>query len=292
MSASFGLAVVAGLEHNGVTVHYPLAVAWLTNGNGQASDYRGLIWHHTATGYSNTAPSVLWRGRTDLSGPLCNTSGNADGSVSMIAAHPANHAGASGGKSMGPLPVTNTFNKYVWGHEIVYPGDKPMTPAQYRTMQILGAVISGILRRPTAEWCRGHAESSITGKWDPGYAPGKTIDLAAARRDTWAALNSTAPVEDDLPTPADVWAHPIPDDYTSKQGDSVPAFAALGFVTARVTWALEQIQAVAGVVSRLETKVDRLQTGGTAVPVGGLSDKDKDDIATRVVDLLAARLDQ
>lgn len=210
MSVDFARAVVAGLEHNGIRVRYPLGDRWLRNGNGQTSDYRGLIWHHTATALSNTAPSVLWRGRPDLPGPLCNTAGLADGSVAMIAAHPANHAGASGGRSMGPLPTTRTFNRYVWGHEIVYPGNSPMTPAQYRTMQILGAVISGILRRPSAEWCRGHAETSITGKWDPGYAPDRTIDLGAARRDTWAALFSPAPTiapasrKDDTMTPIDL----------------------------------------------------------------------------------------
>lgn len=200
MSVDFARAVVAGLRHNGVTVRFPLA-DWESRGNGQTSNYEGLIWHHTATGYSDTPPAVLWNGRPDLRGPLCNSSGNGDGSVSMIAAHPANHAGASGGRSMGPLPVTRTFNSRVWGHEIVYPGDKPMTAAQHRTMLILGGVISGILRRPTPEWCRGHAETSITGKWDPGYAPGKTIDLAAARRDTWAALHSPPTSEEDDLTP-------------------------------------------------------------------------------------------
>ncbi len=75
------------------------------------------------------------------------------------------------------------------------------------------------------------------------------------------------PVEDDdMPTPAELWGHPIPDEYTAKAGDSLPAFAALGFITARVTWALEQVQAVAAVVSRLETKVDRL---GAATPIPG-----------------------
>lgn len=187
MSVSFANAVADGLRHNGVTVHY--IDGWDRRGNGQTSDYRGMIWHHTASGYG-FAPSILWNGRSDLSGPLCNTSGNADGSVTVVAAHPANHAGASGGRSMGPLPVTNTFNKYVWGHEIVYPGTQPMTDAQKRTALVLAGVISGILGRPSPDWARGHAETSITGKWDPGFAEGRTYDLNAFRAGVWGALNS------------------------------------------------------------------------------------------------------
>jgi hypothetical protein len=288
VSASFGLAVVAGLEHNGVKVLYPLGDTWLTRGNGQTSNYQGMIWHHTATGYSNTAPAVLWNGRPDLSGPLCNTSGNADGSVSMIAAHPANHAGASGGKSMGPLPVTSTFNKLVWGHEIVYPGDKPMTAAQYRTMQILGGVVSGILRRPTAEWCRGHAETSITGKWDPGYAPSKTIDLAAARRDTWAALNTTTTGGTTMAIRDEVWQALIPDLYTAKADDNLPAFAALGWANAHAAFARTAAESAAAGVARIEARL----ASSVNTPVAGpatLSDADVQRIAAAVVKLLGAK---
>nr|WP_226351390.1 N-acetylmuramoyl-L-alanine amidase [Pseudonocardia sp. ICBG601] len=146
------------------------------------------MWHHTATPASVTPPQVLWNGRPGLPGPLCNTSGNADGSITVIAAHPANHAGASGGRAMGPLPVTRAFNKFVWGHEIVYPGNTPMSDAQYRSAIELGAVISQLLHRPNAEWCRGHLESSITGKWDPGCGPGRSYDMARMRADVLALM--------------------------------------------------------------------------------------------------------
>lgn len=140
---------------------------------------------------------MLVNGRAGLSGPLCNSSGNSDGSITIIAANPANHAGASGGRSMGPLPVSRSFNRCVWGHEIVYPGTVPMTAAQYRSATILGAVVSEILKRPNAEWCRGHAETSITGKYDPGYAPNRTYDLNKMRADTVAVMRGGAPA----PTP-------------------------------------------------------------------------------------------
>lgn len=191
MSVAVANAIAEGLRKHGVVVHF--APGWDRRGNGQTSDYRGGTMHHTATGYG-TAPAILINGRPDLAGPLCNSAGNADGSVTIIAAHPANHAGASGGRSMGPLPVTRSFNRHVWGHEIVYPGDKPMTPAQYRTACILGGVIAGVLRAPNPEVIRAHAETSITGKWDPGYAPGRTIDMGRYRADIWPALHSGAPV--------------------------------------------------------------------------------------------------
>jgi hypothetical protein len=81
----------------------------------------------------------------------------------------------------------------MWGHEIVYPGTKPMTDAQYRTAVILSAVVSQILKRPNADWVRGHAETSVTGKWDPGYANGKTYDLNALRAQA-VSLVTGAPV--------------------------------------------------------------------------------------------------
>lgn len=191
MSVAFANAVVAGLRAHGVPVKFH--PGWESRGNGQSSAYQGLIWHHTATGFSVNAPSILVNGRSDLRGPLCNTSGNSDGSITIVAAHPANHAGASGGRSMGPLPKTGSFNRLVWGHEIVYPGVQPMTDAQYRSATILGAVVSQILGRPNADWCRGHMETSITGKWDPGYANGKTYDLNKMRADTVAVMRGARP---------------------------------------------------------------------------------------------------
>jgi len=188
VSVDFARAYADGMEHNGVVVHF--WAGWERRGNGQSSNYLGHLWHHTASPYGS-AYRALVEGRSDLSGPLCNVAGNADGSVTIVAAHPANHAGASGGRSMGPLPTTGLFNKTVWGMEIVYPGVSPMTPAQYRTALISAGVVSAVLRRPNAEWCRGHAETSVTGKWDPGFAPpNRTYDLVKMRAQVWPALQA------------------------------------------------------------------------------------------------------
>ncbi|WP_158892933.1 peptidoglycan recognition protein family protein [Amycolatopsis anabasis] len=168
---------------------------WESRGNGQSSAYEGAIWHHTGSAYGSAYRGLV-DGRPDLSGPLCNFAGNADGSFTLIAAHPANHAGASGGRNTAPLPRTRTFNRCVMGLEIVYPGDKPMTDAQYRAMLAWGKVTTDVFGFSDINRVKGHAETSITGKWDPGFAPGKTIDLNKARADARAGKGGDDMFED------------------------------------------------------------------------------------------------
>jgi hypothetical protein len=184
------------LRAAGITVRE--ARGWEERGNGQMSAYEGGLIHHTASGYAVAIPGtgigkMLIEGRPDLRGPLCNYAGNDDGSVTIIAAHPANHAGASGGRSMGPLPVTTLFNRRVLGLEIVYPGISPMRPAQYRTALIWSRIVADVVGRGDIERVRAHAETSVTGKWDPGVTEGRTIDMAAFRRAARTILQ-----EDDL----------------------------------------------------------------------------------------------
>lgn len=163
---------------------------WETRGNGQFSAYMGGIVHHTGGAYNATCPGILIYGRSDLAGPLCNFAGLSGGGIHVVAAHPANHAGASGGPSNGPFPVTSLFNKLVWGLEICYPGGQPMTREQYRTALVFGEVNRRLFG--DIELCRGHVETSREGKWDPGYAPGIPISMGVFRSD---ALNIS---EDDM----------------------------------------------------------------------------------------------
>jgi hypothetical protein len=190
MSVARAREVRDRLRALGFTVHE--WAGWESRGNGQSSAYEGAVWHHTASNYG-AAPSVLVTGRSDLPGPLCNFSGNADGSFTLIAAHPANHAGASGGYGTAPLPVTSLFNKRTMGLEIVYPGTQPMTAAQYRAMCAWGRVTTDVFGYGDINRVKGHAETSITGKWDPGWAPGRTINLNQARIDA----RSTTPMQED-----------------------------------------------------------------------------------------------
>lgn len=172
---------------------------WQSRGNGLRGNYEGALVHHTAAASSQANPNpsrmVLIGGRSDLRGPLCNVTGPwcVEPWLHVIAAYPANHAGAAGGRSMGPLPVTSLFNPRVLGLEIDYAGTVPMVPGQYRAGLIFGRGVCEVLGRST-EYVRAHAETSVTGKWDPGYAPGRTIDMAAFRRDAAALI-----LEDDMP---------------------------------------------------------------------------------------------
>lgn len=201
----FTLECVAEWRRLGALVTFE--PGWERRGNGQSADYEGAEVHHTATPSSAARPfptrNMLIVGRTGLPGPLCNEAvpvGPGDKpQIHVIAAHPANHAGASGGRNMGPLPVTRLFNPRVRGNEIDYEGNKPMTPGQRLAGLIHGRGVVNVLRRGT-DYVRAHAETSITGKWDPGYAPGRTIDMNAFRRDA-AALGS-APTPKPTPAPA------------------------------------------------------------------------------------------
>lgn len=184
MSVARAREVIARLRAAGITVHE--WEGWESRGNGLTSQYEGFLLHHTGGGFG-FAPSLLVNGRPDLRGPLCNTAGNEDGSVTMIAAHPANHAGAGVGPSLGPLPRTNLFNPRVWGHEVVYPGVVPMRDAQYRTSQILARICVDVFGYADPERARLHAETNGATpggdwKWDAGWAEGKTYDAAAFRR--------------------------------------------------------------------------------------------------------------
>lgn len=199
MSVARCLEINARLRAAGVTVRE--ASGWQDRGNGQSSAYEGGLVHHTATGFGIAMPgtgqgNLLINGRPDLKGPLCNYAGNDDGSLTVIAAHPANHAGASGGRSMGPLPTTSLFNRRVLGLEIVYPGTTPMRAAQYQSALVWARVVADVVGDGDIERVRAHAETSITGKFDPGDAPGRTIDMAAFRRAASSILEDDMSVYD------------------------------------------------------------------------------------------------
>lgn len=193
---------------------------WEKRGNGYLSRWVGVIIHHTGTsGAGEDRPfptrTVLRDGHSSLTGPLCNSAGPWDGSIHIVAAHAANHAGASGGRSMGPLPTTSLFNPYVFGHEIDYPGVTPMSPAQYRSAVIwskallIALIEAGQIGSADVERVRLHAETSITGKWDAGDAPGRPINAAAFRRAVLLDPGATTPkpptTEEDDVSSSDVW---------------------------------------------------------------------------------------
>jgi len=82
VSVDFARAYAAGMAYHGVSVSY--WEGWERRSNGQTSNYQGHLWHHTGSRYGSAYPTLVY-GRRDLSGPLCNAAGNADGSVTIVA---------------------------------------------------------------------------------------------------------------------------------------------------------------------------------------------------------------
>jgi hypothetical protein len=179
--------LVNELRRRGVVVHeWP---GWDGRGNGGVTqiDPKGAIIHHTGSNYGSAYPELVsssqaWAG----GGALCNFSGNADGSLTVIASGLAYHAGQGAGPSLGPLaPWRNNLNYYTVGLEIVYPGTSPMRDAQYTTAQVFAKTVADLFGGGDIERVRAHAETNGRGgdgKYDPGFSPGKTIDMAAFRR--------------------------------------------------------------------------------------------------------------
>lgn len=183
MSVSFATSVMQGIADLGVPTHIePGAYA---RGNGQTSAYAGHSVHHTAGGWNDGTDSILISGRAGLSGPLCNTAIWRNGTLALVAAHPANHAGASGGWDTAPLPVTGMFNRLMWGTEVQYPGVTPMSDEQYASALVQAHVVLRVLGKAgDYRWCKFHQGTSIQGKIDPAYAtnPVKTYSIAEFRK--------------------------------------------------------------------------------------------------------------
>lgn len=191
---------IANMCHElfGTTIVY--SKGWETRGNGQDWAYggpKGFINHHTAGGNNIYLDGNLITGVPGLSGPLCNFAGLYDGDLAVVASYPANHAGASGGWDTAPLPVTGMFNREVLGIEMQYRGVEPMSPAQYQTLLAVNYCAAKVLNWPSFNRIKNHQGTSIQGKFDMGFAPGKTYDIAAIRRDI-AAKGGTAGTDDKL----------------------------------------------------------------------------------------------
>lgn len=153
-------------------------------GGSHPTNPAGVLEHHTATttSYSNPAPTVnlCINGRSDLAGPLCHAVIGYDGTMHVIAAGRANHAGRA--KASGPNPAGDGNTLYV-GFEWDYQGvNQAPSPQQYDAAVRATAAVLRRIGRP-AEAARGHKETSVTGKIDPGR-----VDMNSFRADVARAL--------------------------------------------------------------------------------------------------------
>ena len=158
---------------------------------------RGILCHHTgdATDGLGYAVWLARDGRADLPAPLCQLSLGRDGTVYVIAAGRANHAGQA--KASGPMPAGDGNTLYI-GIEAQNTGSEGWTDTQRDAYVRLCAALCEHYGWP-ATHVRGHKETSVTGKWDPG-----AIDMSTFRNDVAAAM-AVRTLEDDMPlTDADV----------------------------------------------------------------------------------------
>lgn len=160
---------------------------WRQRGHGDFKDIRGVMVHHT--GSDNATAASIAHGRPDLPGPLSQLHIARDGTVTVVAAGVAWHAGVG----MYPWLPTNMGNWHTIGIECANSGTSPTAPhrrhwpdAQYFAMVDSCAAISRRLGIPASRTI-GHKEYAgrAQGKWDPG-----AIDMDRLRLDIAARIGA------------------------------------------------------------------------------------------------------
>lgn len=185
-------------------------------------EVRGVVWHHTATNRAafagNSAPTVgmCINGRPDCAGPLCHIVFGRDGTVHLVAAGLANHAGAG---SAAGIP-DDMGNYYLIGIEMESSGVAPWdwTADQLRVAPYLGAALEReYLGHLPAELRLqiAHKEYSSQGKIDPAGWPGDMDGLRASINEVLAGDGGGIQVQS---SGAVVKPAPIP----SEKGEQVP----------------------------------------------------------------------
>jgi hypothetical protein len=147
----------------------------------------GILVHHTG-GDSDGFGYAVWLanvGRRDLAAPLCQVALGRDGTVYVCAAGRSNHAGRA--RASGPMPAGDGNTLYI-GIEAMNNGSEGFSRTQYEAYVALCAALCRWYGWP-ASHVRGHRETSVTGKVDPGR-----IDLDKFRRDIDVQM------EDDMPS--------------------------------------------------------------------------------------------
>lgn len=146
---------------------------WKLYGHGDFRDIWGVMVHHT--GNANADAMSIRNGRPDLKGPLSQLHIAQDGTVTVVAAGVAWHAGAG---SYPGLPADNA-NWHTIGIECAWPRDTSITPAtqtreRWPDAQIIAMrdTVAAILNKLGygSDRVIGHKEwaGRAQGKWDPG----------------------------------------------------------------------------------------------------------------------------
>jgi hypothetical protein len=171
---------------------------WRSRGHGPMTAAHGVVGHWTAgptqTATSSNTPSlrVVTDGRTGLLGPLCNVYTAFDGTLYVVAAGKAFHAGVSAWH--GETDLNDTFV----GNEVESPGNFVYTPEQLDVTPRLHAALLRRMKRG-ADWSCAHFECALPAGRKPD---GPARDMAGFRRTVAGYLANPSTIrkqEDDMP---------------------------------------------------------------------------------------------
>lgn len=220
-------------------------------------DVRGHIFHHTASNQSSGLDVVTLNmctyGRSDLPGPLCQLMLGRSGTIYVVAAGLANHAG------VGYVPGVpqDAGNYYLLGTEMESDGiSNDWTEAQLRVMPHLGAAIEEAYGAGNRGFIQvGHKEYSSQGKIDPSF-----IDMDELRDkinnlldgvDTSSTANIPAEVEKVKEMTENILDIHVKEIRTGKTTT----------LSREVSWLSKNFEDIFKSLARIETKLAELEKG-------------------------------
>lgn len=157
--------ILAALRDHGLDAR--TVPGWETRGSSSFTP-RGHVVHHDAIPTRwQTPPAILTDGRSDLPGPLCNFALNAYGTVYMVAAGRANHAGTGGWRGL-------SGNSSVWGTEAQNAGTGQTWPDEQIDAYVRLCAATCDYSGFSAEMVCRHAEWTSrkidpAGPWEDGH---------------------------------------------------------------------------------------------------------------------------
>jgi LysM repeat protein len=217
--------MAAAFRKNGLRVKG--VKGWKTAGRPYSFAPKGVMFHHTASNSrSGAAPAlgICVKGRMlpdgrFLPGPLCNVLIGRDGTVYLLAAGRANHAGYGG--PWREIPK-DSGNAYTIGVEVENDGTgEAWSGDLLETCEIVFATLLIGLKH-TEAWICGHKEwASARGKIDPGG-----IDMDGYRRRVRRRIRAVASGSTKKPLPAEPSERPKGGDvYVVQSGDTLWSIA-------------------------------------------------------------------
>jgi hypothetical protein len=261
----------------------------------------GVMIHHTVTAGTSSSVELCYNGHSTLPGPLCHGVIAKDGSVHLISAGRANHAGLGDGDVLRavmneqPLPADNQAdtdgNRAFYGFEAINLGDgkDPWPAAQLEAIEKASAAI-----------CRAHgwSERAVIGhlEWQPGKIDPRGFTMASMRARVGARIHTTAPPQEEEMTltkeqaDALAWLRKYAGwPYTGAANPDRDAFDFLVTTDANTSKTLAGLVTLAAKVDTLAPELTPGQLQALATQVAA-SPVLAESIAELVADKLAARM--